>query len=622
MSTPKRFIIDIETDDIKATKLWMVAVKEIDTQNIFVWSDHTKKYGSIAEFLDWYKQHAGTSIFIGHNIISFDFPILKRLVGIDYNIENIRDTLVMSRLANQEREGGHSLENWGQHLGVLKGSFSDFSKYSEEMMEYCVQDLRVTERVYERLLQELKGFSMRSLRLEQKVAQILQKAYEKGFKLDYQFTSDLLSSVTSVKDKLAIKLTETTPPLPKVDRLIKYSNKYKKDGTLSSLVTRPLGEQAKYLEGDCSFLEWVPFNPGSREQVAWQLILKGWKPTKFTATGRPQVDEETLLHAASQLPEAKDISEYFTMIKREGQIKSWLELFNEETGRVHGRILHIGARTHRAAHRDPNMAQVPASRHDPATGKLLWGLEGTFSAECRKCWHVPTGYKQVGVDASAIQLVILAHTMGDEEYAKAVAFGKKANGTDIHTVNLKVLQSILSDVGVDPKSISRDTAKKFIYAFLLGAGAGKIEQILGLPKGKGMKAKEEFLSRTPALKRLLDSLEEQCENYGYIRGLDGRRFPCQDPHFALAYVLQGFEQTIMKLWICKLDEWFEANSVPASILTWVHDELQLEVKDVDSWPERVAKKAVELIEECGKELNLKCFLTGESKIGNNWQECH
>merc|ERR1712096_342796 len=36
------------------------------------------------------------------------------------------------------------------------------------------------------------------------------------------------------------------------------------------------------------------FNPNSRDQIAYRLKLLGWKPNKFTATGKPEVNEKTL----------------------------------------------------------------------------------------------------------------------------------------------------------------------------------------------------------------------------------------------------------------------------------------------------------------------------------------
>lgn len=81
---------------------------------------------------------------VGHNFRGFDLPALKKLFGFIYG-GFCFDTLVLSRLLDPERNS-HSLEYWGNYLRFHKDSFGktcDWSKYSEEMMEYCAQDVRV-----------------------------------------------------------------------------------------------------------------------------------------------------------------------------------------------------------------------------------------------------------------------------------------------------------------------------------------------------------------------------------------------------------------------------------------------------------------------------------------------
>ena len=48
--------------------------------------------------------------FIGHNIIGFDAPVIKKVLGVDlFKIGKVTDTLILSRLFKPVREGGHSL---------------------------------------------------------------------------------------------------------------------------------------------------------------------------------------------------------------------------------------------------------------------------------------------------------------------------------------------------------------------------------------------------------------------------------------------------------------------------------------------------------------------------------
>ena len=182
----------------------------------------------------------------------------------------------------------------------------------------------------------------------------------------------------------------------------------------------------------------IDLNLRSRKQIGEYLIDFGWKPDEHTFTGRPVVNEKTL-SKIKNIPQAELIKEFFLLQKREGQIKSWLEKV-EDDSRVHGYVIPNGTITGRMTHRDPNMAQVPS-------------LKSEYGEECRSCWTVPKGCKLVGIDASGLELRMLAHYMNDEAYTNEILNG------DIHTTNQKL-------AGLK----SRDQAKTFIYALLYGAG--------------------------------------------------------------------------------------------------------------------------------------------------------
>jgi len=142
----------------------------------------------------------------------------------------------------------------------------------------------------------------------------------------------------------------------------------------------------------------IPFNPGSRQQIAERLIGLGWKPKKFTETKQPIVDEETL-STVKGIPEVNEIMEYLLVQKRLAQVKSWYEALGSD-GRVHGSVITIGAVTGRMSHSKPNMAQIPAVR-------------SPYGMECREMWEVERGSVLVGADLSGIELRCFAHYLND-----------------------------------------------------------------------------------------------------------------------------------------------------------------------------------------------------------------
>ena len=110
----------------------------------------------------------------------------------------------------------------------------------------------------------------------------------------------------------------------------------------------------------------IPFNPGSRQQIADRLMKRGWKPQLKTDKGNVIVDEDVL--SKIDTPESKQLQEYLLVQKRLAQAKSWLEAVGDDE-RIHGSVITIGAVTGRMAHNKPNLGQVPAVR-SPYGGEI------------------------------------------------------------------------------------------------------------------------------------------------------------------------------------------------------------------------------------------------------------
>ena len=329
------------------------------------------------------------------------------------------------------------------------------------------------------------------------------------------------------------------------------------------------------------------FNPGSRQQVAERLEAKGAVWSELTPSGRPQVDEKTL-EENKHIPEAVLVLEYLLLQKRYAQVSSWIEHVQED-GRVHGRVTTNGAITGRMTHQSPNMAQVPS-------------VNSQFGKECRDCWVVPEGQRLVGVDASGLELRMLAHYMGDEEFTNVLL------RDDIHTRN-----QLASGLATRPQ------AKAFIYAFLYGAGDAKIGSIVGGSATDGANLKQRFLRNTPALESLRERVT-RASGRGYLTGLDGRRLRVRSEHAALNTLLQAAGAIVMKKALVILDVYARQWNLNYKLIGNIHDEVQSEVAEHQA--EKYGWLAVECLKAAGVEFNLRCPLDGEYKVGTTWAETH
>lgn len=570
------YIFDLETDGLldEVTKIHCLVLKNIETGEAI---GYTGK-GIWTEGIPKLEQ---ADLIVGHNILKYDIPVFKKLGRFNPK-GTVRDTLVCTRLIYADIKnsdfkrnefpkkliGSHSLRAWGHRIGNYKDDYDGgWEEYSDEMLSYCFQDVEVTATLWKKILKA--DYSEQSIQLEHEVAEIIFRQETAGFAFDTEAAGKLYTTLSARKLEIEEELGKHIPPWE-----IELKTKTK----------------------------LVPFNPASRDQCAKVLISHGWKPEVFTEAGKPKVDETTLSQitknvSSDQLvPLAKLMTEYFLLIKRLGQLgdgsQAWLKV--ERAGRIHGSCNTNGAVTGRATHSFPNVAQVPS-------------VGAPYGHECRSLFTASPGNKLVGIDVSGLELRCLAHYMARYDGG---AYGETVVNGDIHTANQEA-------AGL----ATRPQAKTFIYGFLYGAGAEKLGSIVGAGSKEGAKLKARFLKKIPALANLIDKVQQAAER-GYLIGLDGRRVTVRSPHAALNTLLQSAGALICKQWMVEFDNALKEQGLDGACqqVAWVHDEIQLDVKV--GMEDDIGKLAVKSIERAGKHFNIRCELTGEYNVGNNWADTH
>jgi DNA polymerase I len=636
----KRIIVDIETDGLldTLTKIHAISIRDIDSDLHMSCADQPG-HTSLREAL---QVIAYADLVVAHNGIGFDIPAIQKLHPSWKLRGTIRDTLVITRYlwahikeSDHDRIkrgklpgrllGSHSLEAWGYRMGEMKGEYTDWCRtngiedpwasWRKEMQTYVEQDTLVTKLLWQRCEREMQDRGCHeALELEHDLAHYLTQQERNGVPFNDTAAVLLQAKLAGVRAGLERELVE------------EFGSWYAPAGTVTP--KRSMRREGQTFTEGAAYtkVQLVTFNPSSRQHIAGRLqALYGWKPDRFTDSGEAKVDESVL--SSLPYPPAAQLTRYLLVQKRLGQIaegkQAWLSKaqHNPATGlfHIHGRVNQNGAVTHRATHSDPNLAQVPAAASKD--GVLLYGEEHGWGTECRELFTVPHGWQMLGADASGLELRCLAHYMArydGGEYGKIILEG------DIHSANRDAL-------GLDGKP-GRDLAKRFIYAFLYGAGDILLGGLLEPDADEERKRKaggalrRKFLKGLPALKHLIEAIQAKVESHGWVLMPDGRRAYVRHKHAALNTLLQGSGSIICKAWIREADKRATAAWGPQgwdgkwAALLWVHDEIEWAVRPEIAEDSKIL--VVDSIRHITDTFKWRIPLDGDARLGRTWADVH
>jgi DNA polymerase I-like protein with 3'-5' exonuclease and polymerase domains len=643
---------DIETDGFLdvMTKIHCIVLYEFSEKKFLTFNSQGNADGDIEDAMRMLND-CDKCIF--HNGHGFDYPVLKKFTkSFDLKPSQMYDSLTMAKavyrdirgqdfdamkkgrrhieFAKMNLVGSHSLKAWGYRLGELKGSIADqegttdWSKWTAEMQDYCVQDVVVTTRLVESVLKKLDQHPWECHALDNEFQHIMSRQERHGFYFNEDEAIKLYGEINGLMNKLEGELID------------EFGSFFKRGKIFSP--KRDNSRQGYTAEVPFSKVTLTEFNPGSRDHIQDRLQkLYGWKPTAFGANGKATVDERTL--AKLDYPPIRLLLPYLQCSKISGMLaagnQAWLKAVKSK--RIHGRIDPMGTNTWRCSHSNPNLGQIPGVRKD-SSGSILWEVKGGFGAECRRLFGVPTGFKLLGHDASGLELRCLAHYMANYDGG---AYGQLVVDGDIHTVNQQA-------VGLN----KRANAKTYIYAFLYGSGDLRLGLIVFNdlepdkkkafiakhgPSGPaydraltslGKKSRKNISDSLPALGSLIKAVKHKAQTERKLKALDGRLLEIRSVHSALNMLLQSCGAILMKRWLVILDEDLKAAGLSPmafggdnyEFVANVHDEAQCEVREADV--DKYNEIALAAFPKAGDYYNFRLPIAGEGNAGNTWLETH
>ena len=608
-----KYIFDIETNGFFPDKIWCLVLENTTNGDILSYSDYDDDLPSVAEGLDVL---SNATIIAGHNIIGFDLPVLKKLTGwVPSESTKVWDTFLMSQLCKYQRGHLHGLKGWGDFFEYPKGDHEDWSCYSKEMLKYCIRDVNLNTKVYERVSKEASILIkqnpkfLQALTAEHDFAMVNAEITEKGWVFNMPkaeaLYEQLLDRMEYIEDEIEPQLGKVAVMKgnKEVDQIVKKDGSYYKRVIDWFELEADIRASEGIIAGPYTRIELKDVRIGQMDEVKKFLMDRGWKPDDWTVkkiNGKwirqsPKLTDTSLkpLGVLGQL-----ISEYYMLRNRMATVEGWIaevkdpERFND--GRLHGSMFTIGTPSFRCRHR--TIVNIP-------------GVYAPYGKEMRSLLTCEKGKKVIGADSAGNQFRGLCHYINDDKFTNEVING------DVHQRNADVL------------GISRPGAKTFIYAYLFGAGHAKLgEAISGKKSAKiGKEADAKFKATLPGLKILKDQLEEEYRmsqmktGQGFIIGADGRRVMVASEHQTLNYLLQTLEGITCKAALVYAHKKIKECGLNAYPTLFYHDETVFVADEKDA--EAVRDICVEAFREAPKSVGVMC-MDGDGQIGDSYADVH
>jgi len=606
-------VCDIETNGLLDTveTVWCIGAVDLHTDKEYLFTPENIKEG--IELLE-----SADKLYF-HNM-RYDLEVFKKLYNIDW-YHKTYDTVIMAKIDApflQPIKGyaprPFSLKAFGHRFKFPKGDYNDWSGYTAEMGQYCLQDCRITKRIVTRLQERGYDFDSEWNKLEHRFAQLQQEAVNHGVWLDQELMHKTLTEINNRMNNIRQSIDEVlgysyTP--------IEYN--LKKDGTLTHYATKKVAQiKLEYPNEEvdltfnkektkCRIMYPVKITLDTKKTLIDKLITFGWKPKFYTEPskthpeGQPQLvrNGEVDPNLSKLGEEYKEFAEYFMLKHRHGLINGFKKILRED-GKVPSDADTVGAVTGRVTHK--GIANFPAVRS--AYGETIRSMFGVKPNSDRT---------MVGSDLAGIEARLLAHYMNDEDYTNEVLNG------DIHTKNQE-------SAGLP----TRDSAKTFFYGFMYGAGDAKIGELVGGGAKQGKKIKEQFLESLPSLKALIDFKQKEAGK-GYVTVIGDRpvkitksssRYGTKeyDVRKALNSLLQGSGAIYFKKWAVLIDDKIKEKNIDAKIMILYHDEVQIDCKTSDVATLKVILK--DAVTEADKYFKVNCKNDIDTKTGINWFDTH
>ncbi|HEX3289788.1 MAG TPA: DNA polymerase I [Gaiella sp.] len=371
-------------------------------------------------------------------------------------------------------------------------------------------------------------------------------------------------------------------------------------------ITARLAERVEELEASAFELAEEEFQLGSTQQLARILFEKlGLTAGRKGKTGY-STDGRVLRAIREDHGIVPVVEEWRELTKL---LNTYLlplpELIDERDGRLHTTINQAVAATGRLSTTSPNLQSIPVRT------PLGRRIRSAFTAE--------EGSRLLSADYSQVELRILAHVSGEPVLREAFA-----RNEDIHAATAS---QVFGTPQAELSRGQRDTAKMVNFGIIYGISSFGLSENLGIDRDDAQELIDTYLARLPRVRELIARTIAQATDEGYVTTLLGRRRAIPElrtsnrqtrslgERLAVNTIMQGTAADVIKVAMVRIHERLRNEGRSARLVLQVHDELLLEVPEV----ERSAVR--ELVrEEMTNAYPLDPALAVEIGVGDTWAD--
>lgn len=688
------YVYDIEADNLylQSTKIWIIHFKSLcGTRELTLFPFREDKEVCKQKWIEWHESFGECPTVVSFNGIGYDHWMLWKYLDISFHVGKkgfdwlckkykckIIDLFVLSQFLEPDRPR-HNLASYGEQLNNSKIDFHDFSKYTEEMLQYCRQDVDLTLHVYKTLgakAREMYSAMSGAGAKFENAARSLHKDYYlyaaqafTGIKFDVKAAHKLIAEIDVEMEQIESEVLPQLPPRKLKEGEKKHytmpAKPYRKDGSLSATMEKWIekheatlledhkveayGEEYSIEAGTLLNIQ-LPMEIKDGDDIKEWFMEKGWKPVywnfKRDERGKPARDSKgevitttpkiqemgkicpNLLEIEGELP--KRIVRFLSLRNRKSVVTGWLNHWRLEfDGRIPAEITGYTP-TYRVKH--SCIVNLPK-----ASPEVIKGYE------MRSLFIVDNGMKYVSGDAAALE----NRTVADYTFKHdGGAFADLVLNGDSHSFNATLFFPE-DTVGIDVFDPSfdkddpkfkplRNKAKTGAYSLAYGASVKKFTKSLGLSESAGALAYENYWDANKGLKLFKEEMEKQWQHQGnkqYIVGKDGRILTARSKHLLVNLCGQSLGAAVITYALCMLDNhlgWMELDKLGRPFYTFkghvvkrlaaFHDQGDFESEPEVS--EEVGSLLIKCIKKAGEILNIQVELDGEYKVGDNAAEIH